>query len=195
MGLGKGIEEKMSDTKEKQTPIFGVKHLMLKDHGDQRGSLTEIFRSDWFPGEGLNPRQANLSISKKGVLRGLHFHRRQTDYWVCVRGVVRAGLVDLRKGSPSWKRTYLATLSVERSEGLVIPPGVAHGYYAPEEMALVYLVDNLYDGTDESGVLWNDEDLGLLWGLEDPPVVSKRDKGNPLLSLLEKRNLLPVFEK
>ena len=177
------------------TPLEGVCHLALEIHGDQRGSLTEVFRRDWFEPEGFGPLQSNLSQSRQGVLRGLHFHRRQTDYWICVKGSLRAVLLDLRQGSPSWKKSYAVELTQKKPEALLIPPGVAHGYYASSDMALIYLVDQLYDGSDECGVLWCDEELEPLWGVEGKPVVSERDATNPSLTELTRQGKLPVFER
>jgi len=108
---------------------------------------------------------------------------------------LRAVLVDLRHGSPSWKKSNVVELNQDKPEALLIPPGVAHGYYATSDMALIYLVDHLYDGSDECGVLWCDGELGPLWGVDGEPVVSKRDATNPSLAHLMGEGKLPVFEK
>src|SRR6059036_3038833 len=80
--------------------IEGVRVLALTAHEDGRGSVSEIYRREWVPGRS-EMVQANLSVSRAGVLRGLHFHRRQADYWCVLTGDAFVGLYDLRSGSPS----------------------------------------------------------------------------------------------
>jgi dTDP-4-dehydrorhamnose 3,5-epimerase len=112
------------------------------------------------------------------VLRGLHYHHRQVDYWHCAAGCLRVGLVDLRPASPTRGRAQVVELGQERLSAVFIPVGVAHGFYAVTDAMLFYLVDNYYDGTDELGVAWDDPALGLDWGLEGAPVLSERDRRN-----------------
>lgn len=161
--------------------IVGAQLLELVPHADERGSLTETYRRDWFPGT-REMVQANLSRSRPGVLRGLHWHRRQSDLWVIVSGVAYVRLVDLREGSPS--RLAVAALEIDpavRPVALRIPPGVAHGFYAETEVVLQYLVDSFYAGEDEFGLAWDDPALGISWPLADP-VLSERDRSNPSLA-------------
>lgn len=160
--------------------IAGVRLLRLSPHADDRGSLTEAYRRAWLPG-GREAVQANLSVSRPGVLRGLHWHRRQADYWCVLSGSAYMALVDLREGSP----TRLATFErrIEASEhrlGLWIPPGVAHGFYAETEVSLLYLVDEYFSGEDELGLAWDDPALGLAWP-SPAPILSGRDRANPSL--------------
>ncbi len=179
---------------QKKTLISGVKLIELESHQDDRGSLTELFRSDWFDNPETIPLQANMSISRKGVLRGLHFHRKQTDFWICVQGVLQVVLVDVRIGSPSWKEVVSMKLSAEVPALLTIPKGVAHGYYALQDVILVYLVDALYDGTDEHGLLWCDHVLDLPWALQGKPVISERDRSNSEFELLFKNKGFLQYE-
>ena len=163
--------------------IGGVYTLDLKSIGDSRGSFAETFRTEWFPQRDWTRVQCNRSESTAGVLRGLHFHRRQADYWHCVAGRLRVGLYDLRAGSATRGAGDVVELAGDRPQGLLIPPGVAHGYLALTEITLIYIVDQYYDGgADEFGVAWDDPALGLDWACETPPVVSARDAGNPRLS-------------
>jgi dTDP-4-dehydrorhamnose 3,5-epimerase len=163
--------------------IAGVKLVQLKTFNDSRGRFREIFRKEWFPQSQWLAIQSNHSESKKGVLRGLHYHHRQADYWYVIRGRIRAGLVDLRTAS----ETFLASATIELShinpQGLYIPTGVAHGFVTLEDTNLLYIVDNYYDGEDEYGVAWNDPKLGIVWGVEQP-IISSRDLENPLLSTI-----------
>jgi len=161
--------------------IAGCRVLRLEAHEDARGSFTEIFRRSWAPGA-REMVQANLSRSAPGVLRGLHFHLRQADYWHVVSGTAFVGLVDLRAGSPTFRRSAGFRVEGDRERvGLYLPPGVAHGFYAETEVVLLYLVDAYFTGEDEHGVAW--DSAGIAWpvGPEGAPVLSERDRSNPPL--------------
>jgi dTDP-4-dehydrorhamnose 3,5-epimerase len=173
-----------------QVGIEGVRLFALTAHEDGRGQVGEIFRREWIPGA-AEMLQATLSISRSGVLRGMHFHRQQADYWVVLTGTAFVGLYDLRAGSPTSGARVELTLSADLGRsGLYIPPGVAHGFYAETDLMLAYLVDRAYDGTDEFGVAWDDPAVGIAWP-DREPVLSDRDRGNPSLSTLERA---PAFE-
>lgn len=160
--------------------IAGVQRFALVPHEDDRGSLTETYRRDWVRG-GREAVQANLSWSRPGVLRGLHWHRRQADFWCVLTGVAHVALVDLREGSPTRLATALFRIdTAETRYGLAIPPGVAHGFFAETEMFLQYLVDAPYVGDDEFGLAWDDPALGLEWP-DREPILSDRDRSNPPL--------------
>ena len=171
--------------------IHGCLFLELESHPDARGSFGELFRSSWFVGSFAGDTQLNLTSTRKGALRGLHFHRRQHDFWVLLEGRIRAGLVDLRKGSPTRMVSGLVEIDASSgpSRGLLIPPGVAHGYLSLEYSRLLYVVDRLYDGTDEFGVAWDDPGNGLDWGIDDP-VLSGRDMANPRVEQLSPGDLV-----
>lgn len=161
----------------------------LTAYADDRGRFMETFRKDWFPQRSWERIQCNRSDSRQGVMRGLHYHHHQIDYWVVTAGTIRAALVDIRKESP----TYLNTLQIEMGEmnniGLFIPCGVAHGFIALTNVTLIYTVDNYFDGgADEYGVAWNDPRFGFDWVFADP-LLSERDKNNPLLSEIAARDL------
>lgn len=161
--------------------IDGVRVIDLEAHADDRGSLTEVYRASWVPS--MPPMvQANVSRSRAGVLRGMHFHRRQTDHWVIAAGRGSVGLYDLRAGSPTENAPQ--TIQVDAAAGLVgivIPPGVAHGFCALTDLTLLYLVDAEFDGSDEFGFAWNDPALGIEWPVA-VPVVSDRDAAAPPLA-------------
>ncbi len=165
---------------EDELRIAGVRRFDLSSHTDARGSLTELYRRSGVAG-GREAVQANLSRSVAGVLRGLHRHRRQADYWCVLTGIGHVRLVDLREGSP----TRLETASIridadERRVGLAIPPGVAHGFFAETELLLLYLVDGEFTGDDEFGLAWDDPALGLPWPSASP-ILSERHLANPSL--------------
>jgi dTDP-4-dehydrorhamnose 3,5-epimerase len=163
--------------------IAGAFLVPLTTHPDERGSFTEVYRRDFVPGM-REMVQANLSFSRAGVLRGLHLHRLQADYWTVVRGTALVGLYDLRAGSPtSAKKAEIRLAGREPRTCLYIPRGVAHGFYAETDVVLQYLVDEYFTGEDELGVAWDDPDVGIDWptgGHE--PILSDRDRSNPSLA-------------
>lgn len=155
-----------------QATIEGVVVRPLVRHEDQRGAFTETYRQEWFDGPAM--LQGNRSDSAAGVLRGLHFHKRQSDYWLCLKGRLLCCLHDLRASSPTYQATQAVELDGDTTVGLYIPPGVVHGFLALEDSTLTYLVDNYYDGSDEFGVRWDDPVIGFDWPIGDP-VLSERD--------------------
>jgi dTDP-4-dehydrorhamnose 3,5-epimerase len=160
--------------------ICDVLAIDLRSYSDDRGRFTEIFRKEWFPTLDWSMVQSNRSDSSSGVLRGLHYHHKQVDYWYVIKGTIRAGLVDLRKSSPTYLSSQTFELNDRSDMGLLIPTGVAHGFLAVTEATLFYIVDHYYDGNDEYGVLWNDSKLGIEWGTT-APLLSLRDQNNPRL--------------
>ena len=166
------------------TAIAGVETAPLTVYSDERGRFMETFRREWFPEVDWSMIQTNRSDSVAGVLRGLHYHLRQVDYWYVPFGRVRAGLVDLRPSSPTFRNTATVDVGETNNIGLFIPEGVAHGFYALTDCTLMYLVNNYYDGgVDEFGVAWDDPDIRLDWGTPAgrSPMLSERDLANPRL--------------
>jgi dTDP-4-dehydrorhamnose 3,5-epimerase len=154
--------------------ILDVTHVNLDRFEDDRGFFEETFRAVWFPGSSFV--QANLSRSRSRVLRGLHYHLRQQDLWIIPEGEAFVALVDLRGNSPS----YLAveTLRLSGPNAVHIPPGVAHGFYAADDLLMSYLVTAYHDGSDELGVSWADPEFAVPWPDRDP-ILSPRDSTNP----------------
>ena len=161
--------------------IEGVNFVALRAFGDDRGRFLETFRMEWFPQRNWARVQSNVSYSKAGVLRGLHFHYHQVDYWFCVNGTVQVALADLRPDSPSFRQTETLEIGERNHTGVFIPVGVAHGFLAMTDAVLTYNVDNYYDNTDEHGVAWNDPELAVDWKQGDPHL-SGRDRANPFLA-------------
>ena len=155
--------------------IPGVRLLRPGRHEDERGSFVEVFRESEL-GSGFV--QANHSHSRAGVLRGLHYHRRQSDAWYVVSGRAQVALADLRE--PGRPVTVTLELSGDDPAILLIPPGVAHGFLALSDMDLLYWVTEYYDAGDEFGVAWNDPALGVPWKTSDP-ILSDRDTTAPRL--------------
>jgi dTDP-4-dehydrorhamnose 3,5-epimerase len=160
--------------------IEGAQVARLRAFGDERGRFMETFRTEWFPQRTWQRLQCNRSDSKAGVLRGLHYHFKQIDYWYVPHGRLLAALVDIRPDSPTYLHSATIELGDNNEIGLFIPVGVAHGFIALSDVTLTYTVDNYFDGSDEHGVAWNDPAFGLEWGVSDP-VISERDQHNRLL--------------
>ena len=165
-----------------RTAIDGVLRASVPVSEDLRGSFTELWRaSRWEDVAGGRFVQANLSRSAPGVLRGMHFHRRQADLWILVDGRATVAVCDVRPLVDDETATP-DTLILEMAPGdaVLIPESVAHGFHAPEQMSLVYFVTNEYDGSDELGFMWDDPDAGIPWRVHDP-ILSARDAANPSL--------------
>jgi len=159
--------------------IADVLHTPLRAFKDDRGQFAETFRSEWFPQVSWAKFQTNRSDSAAGVLRGLHYHFHQVDYWIVTQGTIRVGLADLRPNSPTYLKTHTLELSADVATGLFIPIGVAHGFYALTDCTLTYIVNNFYgDGSDERGVAWDDPTLNVPWNTRAEPVLSPRDMQN-----------------
>jgi dTDP-4-dehydrorhamnose 3,5-epimerase len=181
----------------------GVRYGAIARHEDSRGIFRELWQTSAFPrltvdktgaDAGAEPRfvQANLSTSAAGVLRGLHYHRRQLDYWVVASGRAFAALVDVRPLAAGTGPAIVETRVLTADDWLVIPIGVAHGFLALEPLELLYLVTNEYDGSDELGFAWDDPAVGVPWPqvatTEDGrPILSDRDRSNPTLAELVAR--------
>jgi dTDP-4-dehydrorhamnose 3,5-epimerase len=172
----------------------GVRYGALERHADERGSFRELWRAreTRAAGDTNAPEfvQANFSTSAPGVLRGLHLHRHQLDYWVVAGGRAFAALVDVRPGLEGAVAPPLVeTRELGPDDWVVIPPGVAHGFLALEALELLYFVTNRYDGSDELGFAWDDPTVRLAWpslvgGPADGPILSPRDASNPSLAEL-----------
>jgi dTDP-4-dehydrorhamnose 3,5-epimerase len=160
--------------------IAGVHVVQLRSFSDARGYFFESFRRSWVPGV-RDMVQGNVSFSKAGVLRGMHYHLKQADFWLVPSGLVRAALYDLRLSSPTRGGTQTIELGHDHPFGLYIPRGVAHGFYTLADSLMTYLVDEYYDSTDERGVRWDDPALKIDWGTKDA-IISDRDRQNPALS-------------
>ncbi len=160
--------------------IPGVWLIRPQARDDARGRFLETYRASWLPF--AKPMvQANRSESAARVLRGLHYHRRQADLWYVQSGRVTTVLVDTRVGSPTEGKHVLFEQGGDSDLVVYIPEGVAHGFYAHDDVVMSYLVTNEYDGSDELGVSWNDPALAIAWP-DDDPVLSDRDKNSPNLA-------------
>lgn len=169
--------------------IDGAQIARLRAFEDERGRFMETFRREWFPQRSWEKMQINRSESRVDVLRGLHYHHHQVDYWHVPQGRLQAALVDIRKDSPTYLNSFVVEMGEQNEIGLFIPVGVAHGFIAITDVMLIYTVDNyFYGGADEQGVAWNDPAFNLDWGISTP-ILSERDSNNPLLKDIAKEEL------
>lgn len=151
--------------------------------GDARGYFMETYNYDEFCKAGLSMKfvQDNQSCSKKGVLRGLHFqvNHPQGKLVRVIKGEVFDVVVDLRKNSETFGQWTGVKLNDENKRQFYIPEGFAHGFLVLSDTAeFVYKCTNFYDPQDDSGIMWNDQDIGIDWPLEEnvQVLLSEKDK-------------------
>jgi dTDP-4-dehydrorhamnose 3,5-epimerase len=179
--------------------LAGVRWSAIQRHGDSRGSFRELWRASagfdldrrWTGADDARFVQANLSTSDAGVLRGLHYHRRQLDHWIVASGRALVALVDVRPALEARGPAVVETRELAADGTVTIPTGVAHGFLALEPLQLIYLVTNEYDGSDELGFAWDDPAVGVAWPAcptpDGRPILSERDQHNPTLAGLIER--------
>jgi len=180
-----------------KTKLPGVLIIEPATFGDTRGFFMETWNRDRYAKAGLSASfvQDNLSFSKKGSLRGLHFQylNAQGKLVYVLQGEVFDVAVDIRVGSPTFGEWVGFELTADNKRQLYIPEGVAHGFCVTGETALfAYKCTDFYNPQAEGGVIWNDPDIGIAWPI-DTPVLSEKDRNYPLLKELPK-NRLPKYE-
>lgn len=169
------------------TPFQGLKLIQPKVWGDARGHFFESYSEAAFKVAGLPTDfvQDNQSLSAAGILRGLHFQAPPFAQGKLVRviaGAVLDVVVDIRKSSPTYGQHFKIELSADNKKMLWIPPGFAHGFLTlQDDTIFVYKVTGLYNKESEGGLLWNDPELGIDWGVADP-LLSDKDKVLPCLA-------------
>ena len=149
--------------------IEGLQRFELEQHADERGWFAELSRASALP----KPiRQVNLSHSRSGVIRGLHYHERgQDDVFVCLAGMVRVVVLDRTSGE-----TFCEDIGDDNPVAIYVPGSHAHGYEALTDALFAYLVTEEFDADDpdEHGVPWDDERVRHLWSTSSP-ILSARD--------------------
>lgn len=181
----------MSNFSFSTTAIDGVIIVNSNIYPDNRGQFSEVYNKKEFKEYGLNYNfvQQNQSVSKYGVLRGLHFQINypQTKLVRCIKGVIFDVAVDLRKESPTYGQWIAAILSSENNKQLLIPQGFAHGFLTLSEEAIVgYSCDDFYHPNDEGGIIWNDPDLNIAWPQIDTEIIlSEKDKKHKTLKEIQ----------
>jgi dTDP-4-dehydrorhamnose 3,5-epimerase len=180
--------------------IPGAFEVTPSQHADDRGTFLEWFSLPVFSGQAghaLSLAQANLSVSKAGTVRGIHYADvppGQAKYVTCVAGAVRDVIVDLRVGSPTFGQWDVVLLDTVDRRAVYLSEGLGHGFCALEDGSTVaYLCSTLYNPTGEHGVDPLDPELGIDWGLDESTLLlSPKDREAP--SLAEARAALPSWE-
>ena len=166
-----------------KTPIDGLLTIEPKIFADPRGMFYEVYSENKYEEYGIPCFvQDNHSVSKKGVLRGLHYQVNpgQGKLVRVTRGEVFDVAVDIRKQSPTYGKWWGLSLSETNNFQLYIPIGFAHGFCVLSESAeVLYKCSDYYSPENERGILWNDPDLAIDWPVKDP-ILSEKDAVYPL---------------
>ena len=168
-----------------ETELNGVFLVERKKFNDERGYFMEYFREDFFKDrfEGKQFMQDNLSYSKKGVIRGLHFQKKpysQGKLVSVVRGKIMDVAVNLARNSKQFGKHITVELSESNCSSLYIPENFAHGFIALEDSYVIYKTTNFYNRESERGIRFDDKDIRINWGVSNP-VVSPKDLELPSL--------------
>lgn len=164
--------------------------------GDDRGYFMETYQKDEFAAAGITDDfvQDNQSMSRKGVLRGLHFQTENTQGKLVrvISGRVFDVGVDIRPNSPYFGRWAGVELSSENKRQLYVPQGFAHGFLVLSDTAeFTYKCTDVYNPSADGGIRWDDPDIGIEWPIEGEPILSEKDRQLPLL----KDQTFDIFER
>jgi dTDP-4-dehydrorhamnose 3,5-epimerase len=179
-----------------ETSLPGVFELRPKVFRDARGFVMETYHRSQFAELGILDVfvQDNHSRSRKGTLRGLHYQTHHSQAKLC-RVVVGEALdvaVDIRVGSPHFGKWASVRLSANDHNQIFIPAGFAHGFLAlTDTVQFLYKCSDFYDPSDENGILWNDPDINIEWGVTGPLVSDKDAKNSKLADVPS--DLLPRY--
>ena len=178
------------------TDLPGVVVLEVPVRRDERGHFLEAWRRDRYAASGLGWEfvQDNVSSSRRGVVRGLHYQEpgAQGKLVAPLVGTIYDVAVDIRAGSPTFGRWVGVTLEADRGRQIYVPEGFAHGFAVTSPEALVlYKSTRPYDPTAEGAILWSDPDLAIAWP-EGAETLSARDRAAPRLAEVP-RHRLPVY--
>jgi len=163
---------------EAQDILNGAKILTLPSSQDIRGSFVKTFHESSLAKHDIffTLRESYFSLSKKDVIRGMHFQLppwQHSKIVFCPQGAILDVIVDLRKGSPTFKQFYTQELSAENHKAYYIPEGFAHGFKSLTDDAMTYyLVSSEYSQPHDAGIRY--DTIGFDWGVADP-VLSARD--------------------
>ena len=171
-----------------KTEIEDVLIIEPKVFGDHRGWFTETYSKEKFKELGIyiDFIQDNHSLSaQKGTLRGLHFQlnpKAQTKLVRCTKGKILDVAVDIRKGSPTYKKWVAVELTEENKKQLLVPKGFAHGFITlTENVEVQYKVDEYYSPENDRSIRFDDPEINVDWGIENP-ILSDKDLNAPMLS-------------
>ena len=154
--------------------------------GDHRGFFMEIYHAEKFSDAGISVhfvQDNHASSSQKNIIRGLHYQLEypQGKLIRCIQGEILDVAVDIRKSSSTFGKWVGEILSSENAKQMYIPPGFAHGYMVRSEHAEIeYKCTEIYHPEDEYGIFWNDPEINIDWGIQNP-ILSDKDMKQPLL--------------
>ncbi len=170
-----------------ETDFKGLKIIETDVYGDSRGWFTQTYTKSAFAQEGIHNEfvQDNQSYSaQKGTLRGIHFQKNpmaQSKLIRCTRGAVIDTVVDLRKGSDTYKKWYSIELSAENKKQFYIPKGFGHSFLTvTDDVEIQYKVDEYYSRENDRSIRFDDPEIGIIWSI-DHPILSQKDQIAPLL--------------
>ncbi len=180
------------------TPLMGALVIEPDIFEDQRGFFMESFQRLKYRTVGIavNFVQDNISNSRYGAIRGLHYQypQAQSKLIQVLAGEVFDVAVDIRLGSPSFGKWFGITLSGDNKRQFFIPKGFAHGFCVLSDSAIVqYKCDDYYAPQCEGGILWNDPQLAIGWPKVEPALLSEKDKSFPCLKEIHYENL-PLYD-
>ncbi len=168
-----------------ETGLAGACVIEIERQEDERGFFARTFCGNEFAAHGLHPAfvQCNVSFNaRKGTLRGMHFQQKpheEAKLVRCIRGAIYDVIVDIRPGSPTFKRWAAFELTAENRKMLYVPEGFAHGFQTLEDDTEVfYQMSETYHPGLAHGVRWNDPAFAIRWPVADP-IVSRRDADYP----------------
>lgn len=171
-----------------KTPVLDVYILEPKVFGDNRGWFMESWSQRTMEEAGLHYDfvQDNHSFSAvKGTLRGLHFQKgsaSQAKLVRCAKGGVWDVAVDLRKGSPTYKKWTGVELTAENKRQFLIPRGFAHAFLTlTDDVEFLYKADRYYTPAADRNIIWNDPEIDVDWAVKNP-ILSEKDKNAPLFA-------------
>lgn len=178
------------------TELDGVLIIEPDVFGDHRGFFMESYSRKRYGALGISPEfvQDNVSLSRQGILRGLHYQldHPQAKLVQVLKGEVFDVAVDIRVGSPQFGCWAGVILSEENRRQLYIPEGFAHGFCVTSETALFhYKCSDYYAPGDEYSLVWSDPGLGIAWP-EQKPILSDKDREAPALKAIGQKSL-PVY--
>jgi dTDP-4-dehydrorhamnose 3,5-epimerase len=179
--------------------IPGLFVLESPDHGDDRGFFREWFKLNDFEAAGVSfqAQQANLSMSSRDVVRGLHYSlapEGQAKVVTCVYGELDDVIVDIRVGSPSFGRVEVVHLGAGEGRSVLLPAGVAHGFcVTSENAALSYLLSSPFNAQVELEIYPFDTEISVPWSVSGEPIVSPKDAAAPTFAARLAANQLPTF--
>jgi dTDP-4-dehydrorhamnose 3,5-epimerase len=181
--------------------IAGAYVFTPRIHADARGHFLEWFRGDDFAGDLGHPlalAQANLSVSRKGALRGIHFADvppGQAKYVICVRGEVLDVIVDIRTGSPTFGTAQAVRLDDQEHRAVYLAEGLGHAFMAlTDATALVYLCSEPYAPIREHAIHPLDPQLAISWPDDVEPLLSDKDAAAPTFAEAHSHGLLPAYD-